>query len=187
MKNVSQAAARVYAQALFDIGTKDGSVGQIYDDLHAVFDALNGVDADLRNFFTIPQFRREDKRRILNLAFEGKVGRPVLGLLHVLVDKRREMLLDNVVEEFDRYRDRHEGRVRARVVTPRKLDDEMLSELQTALEQRTKKTVALTETVDPEALGGLRVSVGDRVLDGTLRRGLQDMRRNFAANTSVRN
>jgi F0F1-type ATP synthase delta subunit len=35
--------------------------------------------------------------------------------------------------------------------------------------------------IDPEVLGGLRINVGDRVLDGTLRRSLQDMRRSFAA------
>ncbi len=179
--NVSQAAARVYAKALFDIGIETGSVGQIYDDLHAVYDALNGLDEDLRTFFNLPQFRRDDKRRIISLAFEGKVGRPVLGLMHVLVEKRREPLLDNIVEEFDRYRDQHEGRVRARVVTARKLDTELLDALRSALEQRTKKSIDLTETVDPEVIGGLRVNVGDRVLDGTLRRSLQDMRRNLVA------
>jgi F-type H+-transporting ATPase subunit delta len=179
--NVSQAAARVYAQALFDIGLETGTVGKIYDDLHAAYNALNGLDADLRTFFNLPQFRRDAKRRIINLAFEGKVCRPVLGFLNVLVEKRREPLLDNVVEEFDRYRDQHEGRVRARVVTARKLEDELLTALRTALEQRTKKSVDLTETIDPDVLGGLRVNVGDRVLDGTLRRSLQDMRRSFAA------
>ena len=179
--NVSQVAARVYAKALFDIGIETGTIGQVYDDLHAAYDALNGLDADLRTFFNLPQFRRDAKRRILNLAFEGKVGRPVLGLLHVLVEKRREPLLDNVVEEFDRYRDQHEGRVRARVVTAHKLDDELLNALRSAIEQRTQKSVDLTEMIDPEVLGGLRVNVGDRVLDGTLRRTLQDMRRSFVA------
>ena len=179
--NVSQAAARVYAKALFDIGIETGSIGQIYDDLHAVYSALNGLDEDLRTFFNLPQFRRDAKRRIINMAFEGKVCRPVLGLLHVLVEKRRETLLDNIVEEFDRYRDQHEGRVRARVVTAKKLDDELLRALQAAIEQRTQKSVDLTEVVDPDVLGGLRVNVGDRVLDGTLRRTLQDMRRILAA------
>ena len=179
--NVSQAAARVYAEALFDIGMETGSVGQIYDDLHAVYNALNEMDADLRTFFNLPQFRRDDKRRILNLAFEGKVGRPVLGLLHVLVDKRRESLLDNVVEEFDHYRDLNEDRVQARVVSAKKLDDDILDALRSALEQRTQKSVVLTEQVDPEVLGGLRVNVGDRVIDGTVRRTLQNMRRSLAA------
>jgi F-type H+-transporting ATPase subunit delta len=181
MKNVSQAAARVYARALFDIGMETGSVGQIHDDLHAVHDALQGMDDDLRGFFNIPQFRRDDKRRILDLAFEGKVGRPVLGLLHILVEKRREALLDNIVEEFDQYRDRNEDRVQAQVVSATKLDEETLGALRSALEQRTRKSVVLTEQIDPEVLGGVRVKVGDRVIDGTVRRSLQDMRRTLAA------
>jgi F-type H+-transporting ATPase subunit delta len=179
--NVSPAAARVYARALFDIGCQEQAVGSIHDDLHAVYDALNGLDPELLAFFNMPQFRREDKRRIINLAFEGKVGRPVLGLLHILIQKRREPLLDNVVAEYDRYRDRHEGLVRARVTTARKLDDDLADALRAALEQRTKKTVILHERVDPDIIGGIRVNLGDSVLDGTIRRGLQDMRRILAA------
>ncbi len=179
--NVSPAAARVYAEALFDIGLEEGAVGQIYDDLHAVREALDSLDPELQAFFDMPQLRRDDKRRILNLAFEDKVGRPVLGLLNLLVQKRREPLFDNVVEEFDRYRDRHEGVVQATVVTARKLDADLADSLRAALEQRTKKTVVLHERVDPDAIGGIRVNLGDSVIDGTVRRGLQDMRRALVA------
>ncbi len=179
--NVSHAAAGVYAKALFEIGLEEQAVGRIYDDLHAVHAAIRGLDAELQAFFTMPQLRRDDKRRILDMVFEGKVGRPVLGLLHILVKKRREPLLDNVVEEFDRYRDRHEGRVQASVTTARKMDADLAEALRAALEQRTKKTVVLHERIDPEVLGGIRVNLGDYVLDGTVRRGLQDMRRSLAA------
>ena len=179
--NVSPAAARVYARALFDMGLEEGVVGEIYDDLHAVDEALDSLDPELQAFFNMPHLRREDKRRILNLAFENKVGRPVLGLLHILVQKRRETLFDNVVQEFDRYRDRHEGVVQATVTTARKLDADLADALRAALEQRTKRTVVLHERVDPEVIGGIRVNLGDSVIDGTVRRGLQDMRRLFVA------
>lgn len=179
--NVSHAAARVYAEALLDIGLKEKAVGKIYDDLHAVHAAVRGLDPDLQAFFNLPQFRRDDKREIINKAFEGKVGRPVLGLLHILIAKRREPLLDNVVAEFDRYRDRHEGRVKARVTTARKLDKDLTDELREALEQQTGKSIDLHEQIDPEVLSGIRVNLGDAVLDGTIRRGLQDMRRSLVA------
>jgi F-type H+-transporting ATPase subunit delta len=179
--NVSPAAARVYARALFDIGVEEQMVGEIYDDLHAVLDALGGLDDELQALFNIPQLRREDKRRIFNEAFSGRVSRPVLGLLHILVQKRREPLFDNVVEEFGRYRDSHEGIVKASVTTARKLDEDLADALRTALEQRTKKQVVLQERVDPEVIGGIRINLGDTVLDGTIRRGLQDMRRMLVA------
>jgi F-type H+-transporting ATPase subunit delta len=179
--DVSHAAARVYAKALFDIGVEEQAVGTIYDDLQAVSAAIGGLDAELQAFFKMPQFRREDKRRILKAAFEDKVGRPVLGLILLLVEKRREPLLDNVVEEFEHYRDQHEGRLQASVTTARKMDADLAEALRAALEQQTKKTVVLDERIDPEVLGGIRVTLGDSVIDGTVRRGLQDMRRSLAA------
>ncbi|MGH9041494.1 MAG: ATP synthase F1 subunit delta [Acidimicrobiia bacterium] len=179
--NVSPAAARVYARALFDIGIGEQAVGSIYDDLHGVQKALDELDPELQAFFNMPHLRREDKRRIISLAFEGKVGRPVLGLLHILVQKRREPLFDNVVQEFARYRDQHEGVVQARVTTARKLDTDLADALRAALEQRTKRTVVLHERIDPEVIGGIRVNLGDSVLDGTIRRGLHDMRRSLTA------
>ena len=183
--NVSPAAGRVYARALFDIGVQEGSVGVIYDDLHAVQAALEGLDPELQAFVNMPHFRRDDKRRIMNLVFEGKVCRPVLGLVNILVQKRRELLLNNVVEEFARYRDRHEGLVRAGVLTARKLDTDLADALRAALEQRTKRKVILHERVDPEVIGGIRVNLGDIVLDGTIRRRLQDMRRSLAASQAT--
>ncbi|MGH9001747.1 MAG: ATP synthase F1 subunit delta [Acidimicrobiia bacterium] len=166
--NVSPAAARVYARALFDIGLQDGSVGSIYDDLQGVQAALDGLDAELQAFFNMPQLRRDDKRRIINLAFEGKVGRPVLGLLNILVQKRREPLFDNVVEEYARYRDRHEGLVQASVSTARKLDTDLAEALRVALEQRTKRAVVLHERVDPDVMGVMRVYLFLSVIVGSV-------------------
>ena len=65
MSAVSEAAARVYAKALFELGLGEGSLAAIGEDLHAVRDALNDLDGDFRAFFTLPQLRRDDKRRII--------------------------------------------------------------------------------------------------------------------------
>jgi F-type H+-transporting ATPase subunit delta len=178
---VSEAAARVYAKALFELGLGEGSLAATGEDLHAVQDALNSSDGDVRAFFTLPQLRRDEKRRIINLAFGDKVGRPVLGLLNVVVEKRRENLFDEIVVQFDTLLDRHEDRLKVQVTSARKLDESIAAALRTAIEQRTNKTVVLQERVDPEVIGGLKVNVGDRVIDGTVRRTLQDMRRALTA------
>lgn len=175
------AAAGVYAKALFDLAVEGQALESISGDLHAVQDALHGLAPELRAVFELPQLRPADKRHILNLAFEGKVARPVLGLLHVLVQKRRELLFDGIVEEFDSSRDRHEGRVEALVITARKLDADIATALREALERRTNRSVILQERIDPEAIGGIRVTLGDSVVDGTIRRELSDLRRSLVA------
>ena len=181
MSAVSEAAARVYAKALFELGLGEGNLATIGEDLHAVRDALNDLEGDFRAFFTLPQLRRDDKRRIINLAFGGKVGRPVLGLLNVLVEKRREALFDEIVTQFDTMLDRHEGRLQVQVTSARKLDEDVAAALRSAIERRTNKSVVLEERVDPDVIGGLKVNVGDRVSQGSLILALQDMRRTLAA------
>jgi F-type H+-transporting ATPase subunit delta len=178
--NVSQVVARVYAKALFDIGTKEGILGQIYDDLRGVQDAVEAGPESGR-FFNSPKLQRADKKRILDELFAERVCRPVTGLLHVLVDKRREPVFDNIVDEFAKYRDEHEGRVHARVTTAQPLPEDERGRLAAALAKRTGKSVELHETINPAVIGGIRVNLGDSVMDGTVLRRLQDLRRSFAA------
>lgn len=183
--SISQAAARVYARALFEIGVGAGDVGQVADELHAVQAAINGLGPELSGFFLMPQLRREDKRKVVKLALGDKVGRTVIGLLDVLIDKRREALLNTIVAEFDDLLDVHEGRLQAQVTSARRLDADLAEALRSAIEQRTKRRVVLHQRVDPSLLGGVRVSVGDLVLDGTLRRGLADMRRALTSTSTT--
>ena len=176
----SQAIARVYAKALFDIGIQDGSLGRIFDDLQGVKAAAE-ASPEAHRFLESPKLQREDKKRVLAEIFENHVSRPVLGLLMLLVDKRREPVLDNIIEEFAKYRDEHEGRVHARVTTARPLPDAEMKRLVAVLEKRTGKSVDLHEKIDPAVIGGIRVNLGDHVLDGTVRRRLEDLRRKFSA------
>ena len=179
--SVSQAAARVYAHALYDICVAGGALDTVSDELHAVRSALDGLDPELRGFFDMPLLRRDDKRHMVSAAFAKKVSRPVLGLLLLLVEKRRESLFDTIVAEFDELVDTHQGRVQASVTTARKLDADLAEALRSALQERSGHRVTLTQRVDPDLIGGMRVSLGDLVFDGSLRRGLSDMRRSLAA------
>ena len=178
--NISQAVARVYAKALFDIGTEDGSLGRIFDDLNGIQAAADSAP-EVQVFLQSPKLRRADKIRVMDELFADKVSRPVLGLLHVLIEKRREPVFDNIVEEFAKYRDEHEGRVHARVTSARPLPEDQLEALTNALAKSTGKTVQLKQQVNPAVIGGIRVNLGDSVLDGTVLRKMNELRRSFAA------
>lgn len=178
--NISQSVARVYAQAMLDLVDAGADLGRMYDDLHAV-QKLVDEDRTFWGFFVSPRLDPAVKKRVLNEAFKGKLDRPVLGLLHVLVDKRREMVFDNIVLEFDRYKDLREGRVHADITVARALDDDQRQELIKKLEATTGKYVEIHETVDPKVLGGMIVKLGDKVIDGSVRRRLNRLRRAMVA------
>ena len=131
-----------------------------------------------RVFFELPQLRKEDKLQVVDRAFGDRVGRPVQGLLHVLVEKRRESLLDTIVTEFDaaRRRARRAG-PGERHHRPRAQRRARRIRSASALERQTQRQVVLHQSVDPSLIGGFRVRLGDLVVDGTLSRALSDMRR----------
>ena len=180
MKNVSQTVARLYADALSGIGEEDGSLDKIVGDLHAVQELYDG-HRDFYEFFVTPRMDPSEKKRILGELLEDKVGREVMGLLCVLVDKRRELIYDNIVGEFHAIRDLRAGVVNAYVTSARPLDADWNAEITQRLEKATGKTIKIHEKVDPKVLGGLVIKVGDRVIDGTIRHRLDQLRRDLVA------
>jgi F-type H+-transporting ATPase subunit delta len=180
VKNVSQILARIYAEALIDAAQATVGLGRVVDDLKAVKQIATG-DRYVWAFFSSPRVEPEAKKRVLREIFEGKISRPVMGLLHVLIDKQRGPLLDNVIAEFERYRDIRENRQHVYVTSPAPLLDEQREELTRRLAAVTGKNIELHEKIDPRVLGGLIVKVGDKVVDGTLKRRLEKLRRELVA------
>jgi F-type H+-transporting ATPase subunit delta len=172
----SRSVARIYATALTEIGRQTGSLGVIGEDLRRVLTLYDG-DAFFRGFFTSPRLDRAVKWKAVSKAFAGKVGRPTLGLLKVLIDKGREPVFDNVVDEFEKLKDVAENRVHAHLVVARPLVDEIRRAMTERLERASGKKVTIHERVDPAVLGGASIRVGDRVIDRTLRTKLAAMKK----------
>lgn len=172
--------ARVYAQALFEVGSESDSLTMLVDELSAVRDVIADLEPELRTFINMPQLPRDEKWQALSAAFQGKVSHDILGLLHVLVDRRREALIADVADEFIQLVDSADGRIHADVVSARPLDDELVAALHEVIERQTRREVILDQRVDPNMIGGVRLSLGDLVVDGTTRRALHDLRRTLA-------
>ena len=180
MPNPSDPIARVYAKALVELGREQRTLGTIYDDLRAVFD-LYSRDPYFHAFFVSPRLDRQVKWRAVRKALEGKVGRPVVGLLKVLIDKGRESAFDNLVAQFERFKDEAENRVHAQVTVAAPLVAEAKAELTGRLERASGRIVVLEERVDPAVLGGASIRIGDRVIDRTLRTRLSALGRRLAS------
>ncbi len=176
MRHAGRTVARVYAAALAEIGRETHSLEAIEGDLRAVLALFEG-DAYFRGFLTSPRLDRAVKWNAVKKALGAKLGRPVVGLLKVLVEKGRESVFDEVVEEFDKLKDVSEDRLHAYVVVAKPLADDLRRAMTQRLERASGKTIALHERVDPSVLGGAALRVGDRVIDRTLKTKLAAMKK----------
>jgi len=172
--------AQRYARVLYDLGRESSELDRLAADLDRVLDVFD-EHPELRQRFVSLAVPAREKFELIASVFGDRVHRWVGNLLRLLVRRRREALLPDIVAEFTALRDREAGVVEAEV--------EAAAELDAATRQRLEEELArtlgarrarLAVRVRPELLGGLVVKVGDRRLDASLRRRLLQLHRQLA-------
>jgi F-type H+-transporting ATPase subunit delta len=170
------AIARRYAQALFMAALKKNVVEQIGQDMQAVLALDQSIGDRFRLMLEAPQVTTEHKHAILEASLRPYVHPLVVEFFRLLMLKKRAFRLRDIVEEFERLVEDHQGIVRARVTSAVPLTDDESRRLVAELEKALSKKVRVVRSVEPEILGGLVVRVGDRIADKSIRSMLNRLR-----------
>jgi F-type H+-transporting ATPase subunit delta len=173
--------ARRYAQALFLAAKRKDAVAQVGADLALVLVIDTGQGGRIRHFLEAPQVLVEQKLAVLEAGFRSHVHGLVVEFLKLLLRKKRLFHLRDIVEQFERLVEDHQGIVRARVTTAVPLEDAETKALVRSLEASLAKKVNAVTLVDPSILGGMVVKVGDRIADRSVARMLEIMREQLLA------
>ncbi|MGH9391619.1 MAG: ATP synthase F1 subunit delta [Vicinamibacteria bacterium] len=172
-------AAR-YANALFEIARASGRPEAVAEELEKIKGALAPGSESWR-LLTSPAYSLGTRKRMLAALVEAMQIRSILPrLLEMLVDGGRLEIYAEMADEFRKIRDEAAGRVTARVRTAKPLREEDLSALGRALGRLTGKEVRLEVTAEPALIAGIVAEVGDRIYDGSLRSGVEKLRRLLA-------
>jgi F-type H+-transporting ATPase subunit delta len=171
----TETVARNYAEALFELGERSGHVelyANLLDAVAAAVEQTPGVEAILMS----PRIPKSEKAKLLGGALRDTPREFVL-FLQALVRRGRQQILRVVAVEYMNLLDQKMDRVRAGVTLARTPDERLKRGIQEALSRQLGKQVIPAFSVDPEILGGAIVRVGERVLDGSLRRRMTKLRR----------
>jgi F-type H+-transporting ATPase subunit delta len=167
--------ARNYAEALLDLARKAGAMEAWGTLITAVADAVRN-DVQLTNFLAAPQVSSADKSAVIGKAFAGTLPRTVVLFLQKLVENRRQTLIPEIAVEYATLVDEAAGRVHAQVTVAREPSAADRERITQRLSERLGKVVVPHLEVNPAILGGAIVRVGDRVMDGSVRKRLSLLR-----------
>jgi F-type H+-transporting ATPase subunit delta len=176
----NETLARRYATAIFSLAKDAAAIAAIRNDLHLVKSVFDG-DEGIRKFFRSPVVDRKEKAAIVERAFGG-LHEIALHSLLLLVRKRREMIFDEIVVQYDLLEERSRGASPLRIESARELDPGELRELVDKLARRFNTTFDVTQTVDPRLIGGVRITMGDKQIDGSVAGRLDDLARMLSTN-----
>jgi F-type H+-transporting ATPase subunit delta len=152
--------------------------GRVADELFA-FDQLLVENPDLRGTLSDPVRSTEDKRRLLHGLLENRVL-PATGRLVEQSLTGTHRTASVAIQEYQKVAAGVHGESVAVVRVARELPDNELERLRTALTAQYGRDLHLNVVVEPELIGGLRVEIGDDVIDGTVASRLHDARRRLA-------
>ncbi|MGK2849556.1 MAG: F0F1 ATP synthase subunit delta [Candidatus Limnocylindrales bacterium] len=166
--------ARRYAEAAFQVATRDDTIDQWRTELAAAAAVIG--DARAIGTLSNPAIPIDQRSKAVAGLLKGIASAPVQNLIQLLLRRGRIEELSRVDAEFRRLDDRRQGITHATATSAAALSPDEVQALTQRLEQSTGGRIALDMKVDPSLLGGLVVRVGDRLIDGSVRGRLERLR-----------
>jgi ATP synthase F1 delta subunit len=170
--------ATVYGRSLFQVAQDRGELDDVREQLGQFADALD-ADRELQVFFFSPYFSTEEKKDGLRRAVSD-ADPIVTNVLELLVEKHRMPAIFRIRGRFDELWAKANKRLEVTLTSAIELDPTLVQNVGAEIERQTKRAVDLRTEVDDGILGGLRLRVGNMVLDASLRSKLERLRKEVA-------
>lgn len=168
-----------YAEALLRTAKPAGTLVACAESYAGVLEVM-AASRELVIFLDSPQVREQEKKEVLKKVFGPHLEPVLLDFFNLLLDRNRIELLRDIGTVFAELVEADQGLVRARVVTAVAMPADLETKLRDKLAHVTGKSVILDKKIDPAVIGGVCVTLGDRVIDGTVRTNLDRLRKTLA-------
>jgi len=166
--------AKRYVQPLFEVARDANVLDQVAADLQGLDSALSG-STDLRVFLASPTALRATKRSVLEAVLAG-ASPFTINFVRLVVNKNRTEILHLASRIYADLLNIHRGIIPGSVETAVAMDDAAFGLLEKAVAERFHAKVVLSRKVDPGLIAGVRVRVGNRVVDATVKGQLEKLR-----------
>ncbi|VBB09238.1 atpase oscp/delta subunit [Lucifera butyrica] len=161
-----------YAQAIYELAVENNKLESVGKELAAVGSTIEGQE-ELATLLYHPRVPAEAKKEVLRQIFQSELTDFVYKFLLLLVDKRRETALPDILKEYNQLANQARNIAEAEVTTALPLTPEEEEALAKKLSTVTGKQVILKTNINKSIIGGVIVRMGDKLIDGSVARQMQ--------------
>ena len=172
-----------YAKSLLNLAIERNELERVYKDMQYVATCCDNRDLGL--LLKSPIVKTDKKKKVLDGIFAGEVSEMIMSFLNIIASKKRESALPEIADEFLVQYKVHQNIVVAQVTSPVKLSDDQKDKILNLINADHKGAVEMIETIDESLLGGFIVRIGDKQIDASINRKLNELRTEFSKNLFV--
>lgn len=171
---MEELVAKRYSNALFEIALEGKTLDKTGEELSFITDALK-EHADLFKALRSPLIKPVEKKEMMKSIFQEQLSKEIMNFVYVLIDKNRSGALMEIGTEYHNLLAGYNNTIEAVATTAVSMTKGQITELTEKLTKTSGKTVTLTNEVDPSIIGGVFIQIGDKIIDGTLKRRLTEI------------
>lgn len=164
-----------YSHSLYEAAVEAKNVSKVAADSEGVL-SLIADSKEMKVLFDSPVISKEKKIKIINLLFKGKVEALTLNFMLLVIKNQRESFIKQFFESFLKVKDDKEGIIKPVFTSAVELKDAEKSKYKKDIDALTKKNSQPVFEVNPALIGGFTISVGDSMIDGSVKRQLEMMK-----------
>ncbi len=168
-----------YAQALIQLGEQNYKLDEYLDSLVKVKNTL-AENQELARLLEHPIVPKEDKKEITCNVFQNYISVDILNTLKVLLDRNRTYIFSSLVTYYTELLNQKRNVTMAEVITAVPISEDIKYKLKDKLQNQFKKNFQIEHQIDPDIIAGMIVKFGDRVIDGSIKSKLGNMKKHLA-------
>lgn len=167
--------ADIYGRSLYELAAGEQAADEICQEAEEIRKLFSG-NPDYVRLLSEPSIHLQDRQKLLDEAFGDAVHPYLLNFLKLLTEKGIIGEYSACCRAMRQLYNRDHDIAEAVVTTAVPLSDDQAGQLLARLTERSGKKVSLRQKVDPKVLGGIRVEIDGKLLDGTVATRLKDLR-----------
>ena len=164
-----------YAQGLYKVALKEENVTQFSVRLHSIMNILKSVP-ELNQLFITRRVQIEDKMVMLKNILGDKISGIEMDLIVLLIENGHMLLYGEILKRFDYLLDKKSEITQVQITSSTRLPDDEVQKISLTIENKIQKKLNVKMDIDTSLMGGIKLRVGNTLIDGSVSNRLQKMR-----------
>ncbi len=165
-----------YATAMIELAERQDMLDIINSNLYLVRDIFNS-SPDLQEFIEHPLIEPGEKKDALQKIFSGAISDYSMNLILLLADKNRLFILPYIADYYNKLLCEKRNIDTAEVITAIEIDENTINRVKEKLEKLFQKQFRINSKIDRDIIAGMIVKVGDKIIDGSIKLKLENMKK----------
>ncbi|MCE3228392.1 MAG: synthase subunit delta [Bacteroidetes bacterium] len=175
-----------YAKSLIDLAKETKQLEEVRKDMQLIKDVCRS-SRDFVSLLESPVIKTDKKLAVFQGLFSGKVSKTTESFLKLMATKRREGYLGDIAKSFDEQYKLLKNITTAQVTTATALDAATKNKMLDLVKKTVTGEIELVEKIDASLIGGFVLTINDKQVDQSVKRKLNDLRKDFTGNAYIPN